>query len=95
MRRTKEEKKIKPVLGWAVEHHHTNLLDGDRRYLEGCPDLGYARTFRTRKSARKYIEDRHGYIRRRPDLQAEPFGWRVPQAVRVSVLITPITRRSK
>jgi hypothetical protein len=41
--------------------------------------------FRTRAEARRWIEANHGYIRRRPDLQREPHGWRMPIAVRVEV----------
>ena len=29
--------------------------------------------------------DQRHLVRTRPDLQAEPFGWRIPQAVRVAV----------
>lgn len=44
--------------------------------------------FRTRSTARAWIEEHYGYIARRPDLRKEPHGWRTPQAVRVIVTIS-------
>lgn len=41
--------------------------------------------YRTRREARAWIEEHFGYLRHRPDLRAEPFGWRMPRAVRVTV----------
>lgn len=71
---------------WGVEWHSRNLLDGEQRYLQWRPSGEPNFTlFQTRREARTYIEQHYGYIRRRPDLQAEPFGWRVPQAVPVVV----------
>lgn len=43
--------------------------------------------FRTRKEARAWIEANYGYIRTRPDLRAAPHGWRMPQAVLVTVTL--------
>ncbi len=74
---------------WAVEHHSVNRLDGDRRWFEGNGE-GLARTFRTRAEARAHIENEHGYLRTRPDLKAEPHGWRMPRAVRVTVTVTAV-----
>jgi hypothetical protein len=67
---------------WAVEWHSRNSLDGDQRYLvwDGAPQM-----WRTRRECRAEIEARYGYIRQRPDLRAEPHGWFLPRAVRVSV----------
>lgn len=67
---------------WAVEWHSVNRLDGDRRHLiwEFPPRLFY-----TRRECRAFIEEKYGYIRERPDLQNEPHGWRMPQAVLVIV----------
>jgi hypothetical protein len=42
--------------------------------------------FPTRREAREWIKAKYGYIAERPDLRAEPHGWRVPTAVRVDVL---------
>lgn len=41
--------------------------------------------FRTRKECLVYINKRYGYIRNRPDLRAEPHGWRLPRAIKVSI----------
>jgi hypothetical protein len=41
--------------------------------------------FPTRRACRAYIDVHFGYLRERPDLRAEPYGYRMPQAVRVTV----------
>jgi hypothetical protein len=75
------------MMAWAVEWHSRNRLDGDRRNLQWSPEPGPGdyRLFRTRAACRAYIEERYGYIRERDDLRREPLGWRMPQAVRVSI----------
>jgi hypothetical protein len=72
---------------WAVEWHSVNRLDGVQRYLFWDHDLGpFVYTlFRTRRECRAWIDRHHGYLRKRPDLRVEPFGWRMPRAVRVTV----------
>ena len=68
---------------WAAQWHSRNKLDGDSTHLlfeNSLPKL-----FRTRKEAREYIKTMYGYIANRPDLQAEPFGWRMPQPVKVTI----------
>jgi hypothetical protein len=70
---------------WGVLWRSRNRLDGDRCHLisfDGIPVM-----FKTRREARAYAEHRHGYIKRRPDLQAEPHGWRMPVPVRVTVAV--------
>lgn len=69
---------------WAVQWHSDNQLDGCSRHLVWDPWDRF-RLFPTRREARAYIEAKFGYIRERPDLQREPHGWHVPQAVRVKV----------
>ena len=69
---------------WAVEWHTRNRLDGDLRKLVWDPRDRY-RLFRTRRECRAYIEVHSAVLRTRPDLRAEPFGWRMPRAVRVTV----------
>jgi len=73
---------------WGVEWHSKNKLDGDQRYImwENCMPL----IFPTRQLARHYIRQRYGYIRYRSDLQCEPHGWRMPQAVRVKIVVKRI-----
>jgi len=46
--------------------------------------------FRTRAEARVYRDERFGCIRNRPDLKAEPHGWKMPQVVKVSLSIEEI-----
>ena len=76
---------------WAVEWYSVNRLDGETRRLQWCPESGPGdyRLFRTRRACRAYIEERYGYIRNRPDLRAEPHGWHLPSAVRVTVTKAP------
>jgi hypothetical protein len=68
---------------WGALWHSRNTLGGDFEHLlfENCSPV----LFRTRREARKWIDDKYGYIRNRPDLKAEPHGWKIPTAVRVTV----------
>jgi hypothetical protein len=45
--------------------------------------------FLTKAEATAYANERYGYIKTRPDLRAEPHGWRMPQPVRVAVQKAP------
>jgi len=68
---------------WGVLWISENKLDGVTRHLvRSCckPVL-----FTTRRAARYYIEQSYGYIRKRPDLRAEPHGWKMPVPVKVTV----------
>ena len=69
---------------WGALWRQNNQLDGGRTHIinGGC---GLPVLFRTRREARLFIEDQYGYIRTRPDLRAEPHGWKMPVAVRVKV----------
>lgn len=72
---------------WAVEWHSRNRLDGDVRRLQWAPHRPcWPQLFRTRRECREFIEQEYGYIRHRPDLRAEPHGWRMPRAVRVRIV---------
>lgn len=44
-------------------------------------------TFRTRKEAREFANQEYGYIKTRKEARAQPFGWRFPKAVRISITI--------
>ena len=70
--------------GWGIEWHSVNRLDGQQRHVmwEGP---GRPFFFSTRRNARAFLKAKWGYIKERPDLQAEPHGWRIPQAVRIEV----------
>ena len=79
-------KRIPDVIGWGGEWRQTNKVDGARRHLlfdENCLPV----LFKTRLETRRYIERVYGYIRTRPDLRAEPHGWRMPVAVRVVIRV--------
>lgn len=68
---------------WAALWQSENKMDGKTRYIiyrNLLPAL-----FKTRKQARDYIEKEYSYIRNRPDLKAEPHGWRMPKAIRVTI----------
>jgi hypothetical protein len=71
------------VILWGALRRSENKLDGVREHLvfEDCLPV----LFKTRREAREYIEDTYGYLRNRPDLQAEPFGWKMPKPVRVRI----------
>ena len=70
---------------WAGQWHTKNKLDGETKHIlyENCLPM----LFHTRREAREYINKKYGYIRTRPDLRAEPHGWRLPTAVKVKVEI--------
>lgn len=70
---------------WGVLWLSENRLDGTTRHVMW--EAGLPLLFETRREARVWIEHRHGYIRGRSDLRAEPHGWRMPRAVRVRVTI--------
>jgi len=69
---------------WGLLWRSQNKTDGLSAYLicaSGLPVL-----FSTRQEARDYIKRHYGYIRKRPDLCREPYGWKVPTAIKVAVL---------
>jgi hypothetical protein len=75
-------------LKWAVQWSSRSRLDGDSRHFMW--DDGKPLLFRTRRAARERIRAVWGYIKNRPDLRAEPHGWRMPRAVRVYVVLIPV-----
>lgn len=46
--------------------------------------------FHKRSEARKFIQDKYGYIKTRKDLREYPHYWRLPKAVKVSVNIEQV-----
>jgi hypothetical protein len=73
---------------WAIRHESDNKLDGRRVWL-ACSHGGLPILFGTRAEARAYIGKVFGH-HKRPDLQREPFGWKMPRAVRVAVSVTEV-----
>ena len=79
---------------WGVLWRSVNELDGDTAHLVHDQEHHPRHVpvmFATRAEARAYIDDRFGYLRDRPDLRAEPFGWRMPVAIRVTVRPLTVT----
>ena len=70
---------------WVLIWHSANLVDGctERIISNNHGPL----LFRTRKEARELAKLRYGYIHTRPDLRAEPHGWRLPVAVKATITI--------
>jgi len=61
------------------------MLDGLQEHLEHIECV--PALFRTRELARERVTRLYGYIKRRPDLRAEPHGWLTPRPVRVTVKV--------
>lgn len=77
---------------WAIEWRSDNRIDGATRHFihDQTKSVGTGSRFgvllfSTRAAARSYRQEEFGYIRERPDLRAEPHGWKFPQIVRVRV----------
>ena len=79
------------TIGWAVLMRSENRLDGKREYFLGMTDHPCRHAlFNTRSEAREFIEKQFGYQRNRPDLRAEPHGWKMPLPVKVRVILEPV-----
>jgi hypothetical protein len=94
---TPKGKAKKPTLNrkavrWAILWRSNNRVDGKREHLRG-DGTGLPLMFTTRAHCRAYIRGVFGYIQSRPDLRAEPHGWKMPQAVKVLVSIEYHWRR--
>jgi hypothetical protein len=78
---------------WAILQASDCKLDGQRQWLAGHMfsdrPLGPAHwaLFHTRREARSYVREHLGYIAKRPDLRAEPHGWKIPKVVRVEITV--------
>jgi len=88
---------------WAIKMRSENRLDGKREWFLGryvlpitaCPtqlDGHKTAVFRTRKVARQFVNDTYGHLRDRPDLRAEPHGWKPPHIVRVNIEINEVRK---
>jgi len=73
------------LLRWAVKFRSKNKLDGYREYF--VFKNGYPVLFFSRKEAIKFIKEEYGYLKTRKDLRKEPFGWRIPKAIRITVTL--------
>jgi hypothetical protein len=85
------------VVSWGILWRENSRLDGKREMLIGCASIvcprelsGYTTiAFKTRSEARGYIKMRFGYIAKRSDLRAEPYGWKMPRVVKINIRVTP------
>ena len=70
---------------WAALWREKNKLNGKRErfILAGTHPL----LFKTRKLCNEFIQKEYGYYKDRADLRSEPFGWKIPKAVRVLVTL--------
>lgn len=68
---------------WALLWRSRNRLEGYREHVmfKDCRPL----LFDTRRMALEYRDEKYGYIRNRPDLKAEPHGWRLPLPIKVKL----------
>ena len=78
--------KTQVYLGWGAIWRSENRVDGKREHpLMGPSGLPWI--FKSRREAQNYIDMTYGYIRRRPDLRAEPHGWKIPVARKIKVRV--------
>ena len=82
---------------WALLENSKNIRSGYRQHFSG--DWKWSEStrsglvtalFRTRQQARDFREERFGYLRDRPDLKAEPHGWRMPRVVKVKIIVQEV-----
>lgn len=77
---------------WAVLWQSENRLDGKRAHIMNGGDC-LPVLFRSRRAARQYAAEHYGYIATRPDLRREPHGWKMPQAIKVRLVLAQEARR--
>ncbi len=75
---------------WAVKFSSQNRLDGYREHFVFRRSACTAMMFRTRQEAREWIELHWAFLRYRPDLKAEPHGWKMPKPCQVKVIIKEV-----
>ena len=66
---------------WGLLWRSSSHRHGQRESLlwDGIQPL----IFPNRSAARQYSRRKYGYINTRPDLRAEPYGWRMPSPVHI------------
>ena len=79
---------------WALKWRQENRLDGKTEHIirhhHGAYNYPTFLVFHTRREAREHLKANYGYLRTRPDLKAEPHGWKMPQVVKVVVSIKEV-----
>lgn len=68
---------------WALQWYSKSKLDGIQTHI--IMDNLLPKLFVTRSEARIWAKQRYGHIAKRRDLRADPYGWRVPKPIRVSI----------
>ncbi len=79
---------MKPLTRWGLLWRSENKLDGYHEHLVWDwkdPHRTIPKFFRTRSEARQWKEKNYGYISRRPDLRAEPHGWKPVKVIKISI----------
>ena len=76
---------------WASQWRENSSLDGYREHFIYGDDC-LPKLFRKRSECRAWIKEKYGYIAERPDLRVEPYGWRMPQPVKVEVVLLEGTK---
>lgn len=71
---------------WGVKFHSKNKLDGIRSFF--VFENYFPVLFFTKREAMEYIKGRYGYLKDRKDLRQEPFGWRMPKPIKITIEIS-------
>ncbi len=74
------------TIAWGIKWRQKNKLDGVTEYIMGSGSI-LPRCFRIREDARSFVAENYSYIAKRPDLKAEPHGWKIPQVVRMKITV--------
>ena len=59
---------------WDSRHEQHLMFDGPKPLA-----------FKTKKQCKKFIDEKWGYIKNRPDLKTAPYYWRLPKPVRIRI----------
>ena len=73
------------IARWAVLWRSVRTVCSEERHF--MFDGGGVVLRKSRREAREWIDKHYSYLRTRPDLRREPFGWRMPRAVKVKVTV--------
>jgi hypothetical protein len=75
-------KKLRSHVHWALAWRSQR----GNEYIIYDSTTGLPALFPTRRLARRFRDERYGYIKHREDLRREPYGWRLPVPFRVQVI---------
>jgi hypothetical protein len=85
--------KVKGRILWGALWYSKNRLDGVSCHIinENCLPMLFA----TRRKARKWLNEKYGYIKTRKDLRGKDYGWRFPRIVRLKISLHKPSKRAK